>query len=81
MQWRIQDFREEGAPTTKAGAPTYYCGRLSPKLHENEKSGRGTPPPPTLPHGFANETENDITMEQVAPSSFSLKESQACVLW
>ena len=24
VQWRIQDFPEEGAPTPNMGAPTYY---------------------------------------------------------
>ena len=24
MQWRIQDFQEEGKPIPNAGAPTYY---------------------------------------------------------
>ena len=30
-QWRIQDFPEEGAPTPKVGAPTYYLVKNFPK--------------------------------------------------
>ena len=30
-QWWIQDFQEEGAPTPKVGAPTYYFDQFSPK--------------------------------------------------
>ena len=42
MQWRIQDFPEEGALTPKEGAPTYYLANFSRKLHENEEIlGRG----------------------------------------
>ena len=36
MQWRIQDFPEEGALTPK-GAPTYYLAIFPRKLHENEE--------------------------------------------
>ena len=36
MQWRIQDFPEEGAPTP-AGAPTYDFAKFSQKLHESER--------------------------------------------
>ena len=31
LQWRIQDFPEEGAPTPKVGAPTYYLVKNFPK--------------------------------------------------
>ena len=37
LQWWIQDFPEEGAPTIKVGTPTYYIAQLPQKLHENEK--------------------------------------------
>ena len=37
MQWRIQDFPEEGALTPKEGAPTYYLANFSRKLQENEE--------------------------------------------
>ena len=30
-QWRIQDFPEEGAPTPKVGASTYYLVKKFPK--------------------------------------------------
>ena len=41
MQWRIQDFPEEGA-LTQRGAPTYYLANFCRKLHENEEIlGRG----------------------------------------
>ena len=36
MQWRIQDFPEEGAPTPR-GAPTYNFANFPQKLHEIEK--------------------------------------------
>ena len=36
LQWRIQDFSEEGAPTPQ-GAPTYDFAIFSPKLHEIER--------------------------------------------
>ena len=29
IQWRIQDFPEEGALTPKGGAPTYYLANFS----------------------------------------------------
>ena len=29
LQWRIQDFPEEGALTPEGGAPTYYLGNFS----------------------------------------------------
>ena len=42
MQWRIQDFPEEGALSPKIGSPTYYLANFSQKLHENEEIlGRG----------------------------------------
>ena len=37
MQWRIQDFPEEGAPTPQGGAPTYEIAKFSEKLHEIER--------------------------------------------
>ena len=38
MQWRIQDFPEEGAPTPwGGGAPTYNFAKISQKLHEIER--------------------------------------------
>ena len=38
MQWRIQDFPEEGAPTPRGrGAPTYDFANNSQKLHEIER--------------------------------------------
>ena len=37
MQWRIQDFPEEGAPTLQGGAPTYDFAKFSQKLHEIER--------------------------------------------
>ena len=37
IQWRIQDFPGEGAPTPKGGAPTYYLANFSRKLHENKE--------------------------------------------
>ena len=52
MQWRIQDFPEEGAPTPQGGAPTYEFVEFSPKLHEIERistpggGGRASPAPP-----------------------------------
>ena len=36
IQWQIQDFPEEGAPTPR-GAPTYDFAKFSQKLHEIEK--------------------------------------------
>ena len=36
IQWRIQDFPEEGAPTP-GGAPTYNFAKISRKLHEIER--------------------------------------------
>ena len=30
-QWRIQDFPDGGAPTSKVGAPTYYLAKFLPK--------------------------------------------------
>ena len=36
MQWRIQNFPEEGAPTPR-GAPTYDFVNFFRKLHENEE--------------------------------------------
>ena len=54
MQWRIQDFPEEGTLTPK-GAPTYYLANFSRKLHENEDilgqrghEGRAPPLDPPL---------------------------------
>ena len=42
MQWRIQDFSEEGALVPKGRARTYYFANFSRKLHENEEIlGRG----------------------------------------
>ena len=52
LQWRIQDFPEEGALIPKGGAPTYYLANFSRKLHENEEilgqrgGARGTRAPP-----------------------------------
>ena len=51
MQWRIQDFPEEGAPTPGGGAPTYDFVNFCRKLHENEeilaaRGGRASPAPP-----------------------------------
>ena len=37
LQWRIQDFPEEGAPTPRGGAPTYDFAKFSQKLHEIER--------------------------------------------
>ena len=37
LQWRNQDFPEEGALTPKEGAPTYYLANFSQKLHENDE--------------------------------------------
>ena len=37
IQWRIQDFPEEGAPTPQGGAPTYDFAIFSRKLHEIER--------------------------------------------
>ena len=37
LQWRIEDFPEEGALTPKGGAPTYYLANFCRKLHENEE--------------------------------------------
>ena len=34
IQWRIQDFPEEGAPTLGGGAPGYNFIKISQKLHE-----------------------------------------------
>ena len=54
VQWRIQDFPEEGAPTPR-GAPTYDFVNFRRKLHENEEilAARGgaspAPPPPLDP--------------------------------
>ena len=36
LQWWIQDFPEEGAPTPQ-GAPTYNFAKFSPKLHIIER--------------------------------------------
>ena len=42
FQWRIQNFPEQGAPSTKVGAPPYYFGQFSSqKLHENVKTWTG----------------------------------------
>ena len=38
VQWRIQDFLEEGEPTLQGGgAPTYDFAKFSQKLHEIER--------------------------------------------
>ena len=37
IKWQIQDFPEEGTPTIKVGAPTYYFAKFSQKLHETKK--------------------------------------------
>ena len=37
MQWRIQDFPEVGAPTSRRGAPTYDFAKISQKPHEIER--------------------------------------------
>ena len=37
IQWRIQDFPEEGALSPKGGVPTYYLANFCRKLHENEE--------------------------------------------
>ena len=37
IQWRIQDFPEEGAPTLQGGAPTYDFAKFPQKLHEIER--------------------------------------------
>ena len=48
LQWRIQDFPEEGAPTPRGGAPTYDFAIFPQKLHEIERiwapRGRGARP-------------------------------------
>ena len=54
MQWRIQDFPEEGAPTPQGGAPTYDFAKFSQKLHEIERiwaprGGRASLAPPLDP--------------------------------
>ena len=55
IQWRIQDFPEEGAPTPRGGgAPTYDFAKFSQKLHEIERiwapeGGRASPAPPLDP--------------------------------
>ena len=36
VEWRIQDFPEEGAPTPQ-GAPTYDFAKFCQKLHETER--------------------------------------------
>ena len=43
-QWRIQDFREEGAPTPGGGANIWFCQNFL-KLHEIERiwTGGGRP--------------------------------------
>ena len=53
LQWRIQDFPEEGAPTP-GGAPTYDFAIFSQKLHEIERiwaprRGRTSLAPPLDP--------------------------------
>ena len=52
-QWRIQDFPDGGAPTSKVGAPTYYFIKFSPKTawklkNLDPEGGRASlaPPPP-----------------------------------
>ena len=37
LQWRIQDFPEEGAPTPGCGAPKYDFAKFCQKLHEIER--------------------------------------------
>ena len=55
LQWRIQDFPEEGVLTPRGrGAPTYYLANFSQKLHENEeilgqRGGASLVPPLDLP--------------------------------
>ena len=41
IQWRIQDFCEEGAPTSQGGAPTYDYAKIFQKLHEIERIWTG----------------------------------------
>ena len=38
LQWRIQDFPDEEAPTPKMGAKTYYLAKF---VQNEEISGRG----------------------------------------
>ena len=52
-QWRIQDFQEEVAPTTKVGVPTISLITFSQKLHVNKKKldpevGRASLAPPRI---------------------------------
>ena len=37
MQWRIQDFPEDGAPIVKWGRQSIILPNFPPKLHENDK--------------------------------------------
>ena len=50
IQWRIQDFPEEGAPTPHGGTPTYDFAKKFPKTAWNWKNlDRGaTPSRPAL---------------------------------
>ena len=51
LQWQIQDFAEEGAPTPQ-GAPKYGFANFSQKLHEIERiwtGGAFSPLDPPLP--------------------------------
>ena len=60
FQWRIQNLPEEGTPTPKVGAPTYYFDQFFLKTSWNFKKldregGRMSPPtPPPPPLGSAN---------------------------
>ena len=51
IQWRIQDFPEEGVPTPGGGGATYDFAKFSQKLHEIERiwtatGGGGVPHAP-----------------------------------
>ena len=63
FQWRIQDFPEEGAPTSRGGAPTYDFVNFHRKLHENEEifaagGGGERPLRPPLDPPLVLHTEN-----------------------
>ena len=61
-QWRIQDFRDEEAPTAQGGgggAPTMIWQNFCGKMNENEQFGGGVrvllPPPPWSRHCLLNQ--------------------------
>ena len=86
IQWRIQDFPEEGAPTHRWGAPEYDFIQISRKLHEiignSIPGGRPLPPPldPPLISTPKSTSSNNIFLKLCATRPHLLREIAAQVL-